>query len=145
MKASGQFIVAMLGFVIAGAAVAADAVTAVQRTNAENFKDRALGVCLSTAYEGSPAGLDARTTSSVFLDWTYYDFEKANPAVERLAEAYLRRDYANPVEGYAGAEFKLLKCLDMRHSKELDGLMRQHVPHPAWVGDRPAKRRAEKR
>lgn len=146
MKVSGPHTVVLLGCLVVGVAIAADTVTAVQRSNGENFKDRALAVCLATAHEGSPAGLDARTTAGVFLEWTYYDVEKANPAVERLAEAYLRRHYANPVEGYAGADFKLLKCLDLRHSKELDGLMRQVVPHPTWTGDKPAAhRRMQKR
>lgn len=121
-------------------ATAGDTVTAIQRSNADNFKDRALGVCISAAYEGSAAGNDASVTTSAFLEWTYYDFEKANPAVDRLAEKYLRRNYANPVEGYAGAEFKLLKCLDMYHSKELNDLVRKYVPHPNWIGDKPAKK-----
>lgn len=126
---------------LTASATAGDTVTATQRTNAENFKDRALGACISSAYDGSPAGKDASITTSVFLEWTYYDFERANPAVEDLAEKYLRRNYANPVEGYAGAEFKLLKCLDMYHSKDLNDLVRRYVPHPSWIGDKPSKKK----
>lgn len=122
-------------------ATAGDTVAAIKRTNAENFKDRALGACISAAYDGSPAGKDANVTTSAFLEWTYYDFDEANPAVDRLAEKYLRRNYANPVEGYAGAEFKLLKCLDMFHSKELNELVKKYVPHPSWIGDKPAKKK----
>jgi len=29
----------------------------------------------------------------------------------------------------------------MYHSPELDQLMRKYVPHPDWIGDKPAKRR----
>ncbi len=45
---------------------AADSVMAIQRTNAENYKDRALAACISTAYRGSPAGDDADITKSIF-------------------------------------------------------------------------------
>ncbi|MEK6354432.1 MAG: T6SS amidase immunity protein Tai4 family protein [Burkholderia cenocepacia] len=64
-------------------AEAADAFMAVRRTNAENYKDRALAACLSIAYRGSPAGKDAEMTKSAFLEWTYYDDEKGDPAVEQ--------------------------------------------------------------
>lgn len=114
---------------------------AVTRTNAENYKDRALAACIAEAYKGSPAGEDASITKSVFLDLTHYDDDKGNPATERLAEEYLRRDYTLPFEGYVGAEFKLLKCLDMYHSQELNEQVRQYVPHPDWVRDKPAKRK----
>ncbi|MET3216987.1 UNVERIFIED_ORG: hypothetical protein ABIC48_004765 [Burkholderia territorii] len=124
-------------------AEAADSVMAVRRTNAENYKDRALAACLSLAYRGSPAGEDADITKSAFLEWTYYDEDKGNRAVEQLAERYLRRDYGNPVEGYAGAKFALLKCLDLYHGPELDEQVRRYVPHPDWIGDKPAGRRSK--
>lgn len=121
-------------------ASASDTITATTRTNAQNYKDRALASCIASAYKGSAAGEDADITKSAFLEWTYYDDAKGNPAVDQLVEKFLRRNYANPVEGYAGAQFKLLKCLDMYHSKELAAQVRQYVPHPDWVGDKPAKR-----
>jgi hypothetical protein len=120
-------------------AVAADAITAMRRTNAENFKDRALASCIAAAYKGQPAGEDADISKSVFLEWTYYDDDKGNPAIDRLVEKYLRRDYSTPMEGYAGAKFNLLKCLDMYHSKELAEQVRKYVPHPNWIGDKPPK------
>ncbi|WP_107312344.1 type VI secretion system amidase immunity protein Tai4 [Burkholderia metallica] len=122
-------------------AEAADSVMAVHRTNAQNYKDRALAACLSVAYQGTPAGKDADLTKSAYLEWTYYDEDQGDPAVDRLVERFLRRDYANPVEGYAGATFDLLKCIDLYHSAELDEQVRRHVRHPAWIGDTPATRR----
>ncbi|WP_232427623.1 type VI secretion system amidase immunity protein Tai4 [Burkholderia ubonensis] len=119
-------------------AEADDSVMAVHRTNAENFKDRALAACLSVAYQGSPAGQDADITKSAFLEWTYYDEDRGDRAVDQLVKRFLRRDYANSVEGYAGAAFDLLKCLDLYHSPELDEQVRRYVPHPAWIGDKPA-------
>ena len=112
---------------------------AIGRTNAENYKDRALAACIAAAYKGSPAGRDAGITKSAFLEWTYYDDDQGNPAVDQLVAKYLRRDYSNPVEGYAGAKFDLLKCLDMYDSRELDEQVRKYVPHPNWVGDEPPK------
>ncbi|MET3133588.1 hypothetical protein AAKU55_003878 [Oxalobacteraceae bacterium GrIS 1.11] len=116
-------------------------ITAISRTNAQNYKDRALASCISAAYKGSPAGEDADITKSVFLEWTDYDDDKGNPATDQLVKKYLRRDYTTPVEGYAGAKFNLLKCLDMHHSQELDEQVRKYVPHPDWVGNKPAKRK----
>lgn len=128
---------ALGSFLCLPAAAGQSAITAIGRTNAENYKDRALAACIATAYKGSPAGKDAEITKSAFLEWTYYDDDKGNPAVDQLVAEYLRRDYSNPVEGYAGAKFDLLKCLDMYHSRELDEQVRKYVPHPNWVGDEP--------
>ena len=117
-----------------------DSTTAVARNNATNFKDRALAYCVAQAYRDSPAGQDATKTGGIFLDWTYYDLD-ANSAVDALIVKYLRRDYSTPVEGYAGAKFALLKCIDMYHSSELKELVREYVPHPDWIGDKPVKNR----
>jgi hypothetical protein len=114
-------------------------VMAVYRNNATNYKDRALAACISEAYKGSPAGQDASKTFGVSLEWTYYDLEKGNPAVDKLVNKYLRRDYSLPFEGCAGAKFDLLKCLDMYHSKELDEQVRKYVSHPNWIGDKPPR------
>lgn len=121
-------------------ATAADSITATRRTNAENYKDRALASCIAAAYKGSSAGEDAAITRSAFLEWTYYDDDKGNPATEQLVENYLQRDYSNPMEGYAGARFDLLKCIDMYHSKDLKEQVRRYVPHPGWIGDKPMRR-----
>jgi hypothetical protein len=123
------------------AAVAADSVAAPHRTNAQNYKDRALAACIEAAYKGSPAGEDAGITKSVFLEWTYYDDSKANPATDELVEKYLRRDYRNPMEGYVGAKFDLLKCFDMYHGPELAAQVKKYVPHPNWIGDEPPAKR----
>lgn len=113
---------------------------AINRNNATKFKDRALAYCIAQAYKNSSAGQDAAKTGGIFLDWTYYDLS-ANSAIDTLIEQYLRRDYSTPTEGYLNAEFALLKCIDMRHSPELDELVRKYVPHPNWIGDKSAKNR----
>jgi len=125
--------------VAASALAGADAIEALQRTNADNYKDRALASCLAVAYKDSKAGQDANVTASAFGEWTYYNWKQGNAAVDALIERYLRKDYSNPVEGYAGAGFDLLKCLDMYHSPALEELVRIHVPHPKWIGDQPKR------
>lgn len=118
-----------------------DRITALDRTNGVNYKDMALASCIAEAYKGSPAGKDATDTAATYLEWTYYDLDKGNAAVDKLVEKYLHRDYSTPIEGYADAKFDLLKCFDMYHSRELDEQVRKYVPHPDWVGDRPPKRK----
>jgi hypothetical protein len=124
-----------------------DPIEAVQRTNADNYKDRALASCLAAAYKDAQAGQyasqDARVTASAFGEWTYYNLRPGNADVDWLIQRYLRRDYSNPVEGYAGAQFELLKCLDMYHSPTLEELVHKHVPHPTWIGDQPKRSRAK--
>lgn len=140
MKPTRAFAILLLG--ASFSAIAGEStITAVGRTNGVNYKDRALASCISAAYKGSPAGEDAAIATSAFLEWTYYDDAKGNPATDELVERFLRRDYGNPVEGYAGARFDLLKCLDMYHSPELDEQVRKYVPHPDWVGDRAARQK----
>ena len=124
-------------------ASAADSIMAIHRTNADNYKDRALAACLAVAYQGSQAGEDADITKSVFLEWTYYDEDKGNQATDQLVEKYLSRNYSTPVEGYAKAEFRLLKCLDMYHSQDLNEQMRKYVPHPNWIGDKPLEQKGK--
>jgi Type VI secretion system (T6SS), amidase immunity protein len=116
-----------------------DRITALDRSNGVNFKDMALASCIAQAYKGSAAGKDAVDTSATYLEWTYYDVDKGNHAIDQLVDKYLRRDYSTPVEGYADAKFDLLKCLDMYHSPELDEQVLKYVPHPDWVGDKPPK------
>jgi len=134
-----NIIVGIILCLSSGAFAGADSITAINRTNAENYKDRALAACIATAYKGSSAGDDADITTSAFIEWTYYDVDKGNQATDQLVEKYLHRDYTNPLEGYAAAKFNLLKCLDMYHSGELNEQVHRYVPHPDWVGDKPAE------
>ncbi|MCL2076593.1 MAG: type VI secretion system amidase immunity protein Tai4 [Betaproteobacteria bacterium] len=112
---------------------------AVTRNNATNFKDRALAYCVSQAYKDSPAGLDAQKTGAIYIEMTSYDLDVDSKMFD-LIDKYLRRDYSLPIEGYVDAEFALLKCIDMYHSRELDDLVRKYVLHPNWIMDKPAKK-----
>ncbi len=72
----------------------------------------------------------------MLIEWTYFDSEKAGSAPDSLVEQFLKRDYHNPLEGYEGARFELLKCLDLYHSRELEAEVRAFVPHPNWLGSK---------
>lgn len=122
----------------AGDALTGDSPDAPLRTNAQNYKDRMLATCIAMAYKDAPtAHQDASITASVFIEWTYYDVENSGKEIEGLLNRYLGRDYRNPLEGYAGARFDLLKCIDMYHSKELEAQVRKFVDKPTWIGGKP--------
>jgi len=75
---------------------------------------------------------DAGSSVSALRDWTEYDLEKAPDEIKRLVDEYLARDYQNPlVEAeIKGVRFKLLKCLDLYHSDELDSQVERLVIDP---------------
>lgn len=132
-------------FAFADAPNDGDTPTAIARTNAENYKDMLLARCIATAYKADKtASKDASTTASIYIEWTYFDLEKADTAPTMLIEKFLRRNYHNPFEGYADSRFDLLKCLDLYHSPELTAQVRKFVAHPNWVGDRPPGKRKRK-
>jgi hypothetical protein len=113
------------------------------RTYAQNYKDMALALCISTAY-GGDAAVDAGSSFSALRDWTLYDMENAPEKMKQIVEKYLRRDYHNPLveaETKADIKFNFLKCLDMYHSKELDAQVKRVVskPNRTYRQDYPAK------
>jgi hypothetical protein len=131
----------VLPLLVSAAALAdsapADFPGAARRTNAENFKDRVLASCIARAYRDAPAASkDASITASILTEWTYFDLDKAGSTPDSLVEQFLKRDYHNPIEGYEGARFDLLKCLDLYHSRELEAEVRAFVPHPNWLGSK---------
>ncbi|WP_082887517.1 type VI secretion system amidase immunity protein Tai4 [Bordetella ansorpii] len=106
---------------------------APERTYAQNYKDMVLATCMAKAYQGDrSAAMDAGSSISALRDWTYYDLEKSPDAVNALVDAYLARDYRNPLaeSEVKGVRFDMLKCLDLYHGKELDALVKQVVVNP---------------
>lgn len=113
------------------------------RSYAQNYKDMVLASCIAQAYTNDKnAGTDAGSSVSALRDWTYYDLEKSPDVVKALVDAYLARDYHNPlVEAeIKGVRFDLLKCLDLYHSKALDRLVKRVVINPgrSYRQDNPA-------
>ena len=106
---------------------------AAERSYGQNFKDMAFAHCLGKAYGGDELiTRDIASSHGALIEWTYYDLAKAPEAVTNLVQAYLAQDYSNPLaeQEAPGLEFNYLKCLDLYHSQELDGLMREVVAEP---------------
>jgi hypothetical protein len=140
-----QFIgILVINLVMVGANAATDKRVgdipeAVSRTNGQNYKDMMLAGCISRVYEKDVgASKDASSTATELRDLTVFQVEESAAAVEALITQYLKRDYHDPMEGYEGVQFKLLKCLDMYHSKALDKQVRKYVDKPNWIGKKPA-------
>jgi hypothetical protein len=70
-------------------------VMAVKRSNSVNYKDIALAACIAEAYKQTPAEEDAISTRTMFPEWTDYEDEKGNSAINELVDAYLKRDYSS--------------------------------------------------
>ncbi len=103
------------------------------RTYAQNYKDMVLATCIANAYTNDKnAAIDAGSSVSALRDWSYYDLEKSPDAIKSLVDAYLARNYHNPLveSEIKGVRFDFLKCLDMYHSKELDALVKRVVINP---------------
>jgi len=103
------------------------------RTYAQNYKDMVLATCIANAYTNEKnAAIDAGSSVSALRDWTYYDLEKSPDAIKSLVDAYLARDYHNPLaeSEIKGVRFDFLKCLDLYHSQELDSLVKRVVINP---------------
>lgn len=103
------------------------------RTYAQNYKDMVLATCIANAYTNEKnAAIDAGSSVSALRDWTYYDLEKSPDAIKSLVDAYLARDYHNPLveSEVKGVRFDFLKCLDLYHSKDLDSLVKRLVITP---------------
>ena len=106
---------------------------APERTYAQNYKDMVLATGVANAYKSdNNAAMDAGSSVSALRDRAYYDMEKRPDAVKVLVDAYLARDYHNPLaeSEVKGVRFDLLKCLDLYHSKELDSLVERRVANP---------------
>lgn len=104
------------------------------RTHVQNYKDMVLAECVATAYRRDPeVAKDAGSSATALRDWTLYDWERhPYQQVRELVDAYLARDYANPlVEAeIKGVRFDLLKCLDLYHSRELSEHVKRVVIKP---------------
>lgn len=101
---------------------------AATRSSTSNFKDMVLSICISRSLQGHAAA-DAAGSAHALVEWTRYDAEKAPEEIDRLVNRFLARNYRNPLGEHEGpeAEFNLLKCLDLYHSRELDSLSKRVV------------------
>ncbi len=106
---------------------------AAARSYGQNYKDMVLATCVAQAYQADPgAATDAGSSVSALRDWTYYDMEAAPDEIKALVDAYLARNYFNPLAEaeVKGVKFAMLKCLDLYHSKALDEQVKKLVINP---------------
>lgn len=106
---------------------------ATTRSNASNFKDMILGICLARVYAPhAPVAADAGSSANALVEWTLYDAEKSPELIDSVVGQFIRRDYSNPLAEaeQSGVKFDLLKCLDLYHSRELDALAKRVVLNP---------------
>jgi hypothetical protein len=98
------------------------------RSSATNFKDMVLAVCIARSQPGEAAA-DAAGSAQALIEWIQYDAEKSADAIDKLVKQYLTKNYRNPLGDQQGttAEFNLLKCFDLYHSRELDALGKKLV------------------
>jgi hypothetical protein len=88
------------------------------------FKDTALIRCMRKAYENDQIVTEDMKGSSAGLSLFYFvTMEHGETEIQALVDHYLLPDSKS-------TQFKLLKCLDMYHSKELDVLAKKFVPNP---------------
>lgn len=133
MKRFLGFSVCMLTASLASAADLRSSPQSVERSYEQNYKDMVFATCVANAYKGDKhASVDAGSSVSALRDWTNYDLEKSPDEVKALVDGYLARDYANPLVDaeVEGVRFDFLKCLDLYHSKALDGLAKRVVIDP---------------
>lgn len=129
---SSAVVFAMAGLVaLSGKATHArtpDTPGASTRSSASNFKDMVLSICISRSQQGHAAA-DAAGSAHALVEWTRYDAEKGPEEIDRLVNRFLGRDYRNPLGEHEGpvAEFNLLKCLDLYHSRDLSSLTKRVV------------------
>lgn len=99
------------------------------RTYAENYKDMMLALCFATAYKNVPNVLEAaENAASALHEWTRFDEERATGVNVKLIDRYLARTY-HAKEG-SKIDLSILKCIDMRHSAELEAQVQQYVDKP---------------
>ena len=103
------------------------------RTHEQNYRDMALALCIAHAYPASRAvAADVGSSYNALRDYALFDLDKSPSAMGSLVDAYLGRDYTNPLAEaeVPGLRFDFLKCLDLYHGTELDRLVEELVIEP---------------
>ena len=120
-------------FTVGAMAVDRSSPEAPDRPYGQNYKDMVLARCVAKAYATEePASRDAGWTANELRAMISFDVASSNNAIPPLIDRYLARGYNNPgLKAHSmGQEFRLLKCLDLYHSKELQEQVGRYVPAP---------------
>lgn len=86
------------------------------------LKNWALSVCLAAVAKDAGDREDANATASAYLEFGRQRIE-AYDAVRELALEYASRNYSGSIK----SGFNTMKCIDLFHSKKLDGLVTRLV------------------
>jgi hypothetical protein len=81
------------------------------------LKNWAFSVCLATVSKDAATKADANATAGAYMEFGRQGVE-AYDEMRKLVETFAARRYS----GSTGAEFNTMKCIDLLHSVELEGL-----------------------
>ena len=88
------------------------------------LKNWALSRCIGTAFANAEIKQDAFNSASGYLEYGHVPIE-AYEEVSKLISVFLARKYSGSIPG----TFHTMECLDLFHSKALDGVVQKHVRH----------------
>ncbi|WP_156803317.1 type VI secretion system amidase immunity protein Tai4 [Frateuria aurantia] len=98
------------------------------QVDVRSFKDAVLAICLAEAYRHDP--IPAKDLQASIAAWrrsTVLDQKQVDKYVTPLVDAYVQRDYFNPLAEteVRGLRFDFLKCLDLYHDPILDRVVKK--------------------
>lgn len=116
-----------------------DFTSAPERSYKQSFKDEVLAFCISSAYQDhAEVKEDALYTAAAIHSWSRYELNELVERVPPLVTAYLDKQYRQLnqeaeeelQQPQTQAQLKLLKCMDLYHSPELEELAKSYVIDP---------------
>lgn len=98
------------------------------QVDVRSFKDAVLAICLAEAYRHDP--IPVKDLQASIEEWrrsTVLDQKQVDKYVTPLVDAYVQRDYFNPLAEteVRGLRFDFLKCLDLYHDPILDRVVKK--------------------
>lgn len=90
--------------------------------DADLLKNYALAKCMGMTHKSLELKRDTDATAQGYLEFGNVDFQAYEEAVS-LARTYLGRKYVSK----SGDPLKVMKCIDLYHSHELELLVRKYV------------------
>ncbi|MCL2714021.1 MAG: type VI secretion system amidase immunity protein Tai4 [Alphaproteobacteria bacterium] len=113
----------LLGACLSTPGVAEDAVPPTSRfSQTELLKNWALTVCLGSVVRDDADKRDAGVSATAYFQFSHVAVENF-AELRKLALQYAGRKYSGSVPG----DYNIMKCIDLFHSKELDGMARRLV------------------
>jgi Type VI secretion system (T6SS), amidase immunity protein len=92
-------------------------------TQTSILKNWVLSRCISKAYSSAETKADAEASAAAYLEFSKLPIEAFNRG-DVLVEEFLAKKYG----GSVASPYNTLKCIDLFQSKELDALVKKHLP-----------------